>query len=340
MQADRQPLVSVVIPCYNEEETIGQVLEALADQSYPLSCLEVLVVDGMSTDATRAQIAGFSVRRPELPVRVIDNPRRAIPTAMNLGIAQARGEYVMRMDAHAQPNRDYVARCVALLQAGAGDNVGGRWLIVPGAETSQARAIALAVSHPFGIGDARYRYGERAAYVDTVPFGAFRRDLFERVGSYDEQLLSNEDYDLNYRIRQAGGRIFFSPDIRCFYRARRTLAALARQYFRYGWWKVRMLRKYPAAIRWRQLAAPAFVAGLSGLGLLALLIPGIGWAWLALVAVYLLSGGILAVRLARRQGAGWRVAGWLLLAFATLHLSWGAGFWASLPGALLWRPRG
>lgn len=338
MQADTQPLVSVVIPCYNEEEAIGQVLEALADQSYPLSRLEVLVVDGMSTDATRMQIAGFRARRPDLSVRVIDNPRRAIPTAMNLGIAQARGEYVVRMDAHARPSPDYVARCVALLQAGAGDNVGGRWLIEPGADTHLAKAIALAVSHPFGIGDALYRYAQRAAYVDTVPFGAFRRDLFERVGVYDEQLLSNEDYDLNYRIRKAGGRIFFSPDIHCTYYARRTLGALARQYFRYGWWKVRMLRKYPAAIRWRQLVPPAFVAGLLGLGVLAGLVPGMGWAWLALVAVYLLISGSVALRLARRRGAGWRVAAWLLAAFATIHLSWGIGFWASLPGALASRP--
>jgi glycosyltransferase involved in cell wall biosynthesis len=337
MPAGSQPLVSVIIPCYNEEDTIVQVLQALADQTYPLSHLEVLVVDGLSTDRTLARIDRFAAARPDLPLRVIANPHRIIPAAMNLGIAQARGSYLLRMDAHALPARDYVARCVELLQAGVADNVGGRWMIVAGAHTPLAQAIALAVGHPFGSGDALYRYSQRAAYVDTVPFGAFSRELFERVGGYDEALLINEDYDLNYRIRRAGGRIYFSPQITATYYARSSLSALARQYFRYGWWKVRMLYKHPASVRWRQLVPAAFVAGLLGLGLLGLAAPRLAYAWLGLVGGYGLVNGGLAVSSARRQGVCGRVAWRLPIVFAVIHLSWGSGFWASLPGALFAR---
>jgi len=334
MQARAQPLVSVIVPCYNEEDTIDQVLQALAEQTYPHHRLEVWVVDGMSTDGTLDRIDRFTAARPDLRLRVIANPRRIIPAAMNLGIAQAGGKYLLRMDAHAVPARDYVARCVELLDSRVADNVGGRWIIVPGANTPLARAIALAAGHPFGSGDARYRYSQRGGYVDTVPFGAFCRDLFERVGGYDEALLSNEDYDLNYRIRRAGGRIYFSPQITATYVARSTLSALARQYFRYGWWKVRMLYKHPAAVRWRQLVPAAFVAGLVWLGLVGLAFPGLAAAWLGLVGSYVLVSGGVAVSMMRRHPVEWRVALCLPLVFAVIHLCWGIGYWAGLPGAV------
>jgi succinoglycan biosynthesis protein ExoA len=327
-------LVSLIIPCRNEEKTISLLLEALAGQTYPTSRMEILVIDGLSADRTLARVSDVAAAHPNLNVRVIENPRRIIPAALNLGITQAKGEYIIRMDAHAIPAPDYVSRCVELLSAGVADNVGGRWVIVPGADTPPARAIALAVSHPFGAGDALYRYARHAAYVDTVPFGAFRRDLFDRVGLYDERLLTNEDYDLNYRIRQAGGRIYFSPDVTSTYYARSSLIGLARQYLRYGWWKARMLRKYPASIRWRQLAPPLFVAGLIGLGCGALISPLAALIEAGLALCYTASNGLASGAIAWRQRIGWRTAVALPLAFATIHLCWGFGFWAGLPSAL------
>lgn len=326
--------VSIVIPCYNEERTVGLTLEALAQQTYPASRLEILVVDGMSADHTAASVDDFAARHPDLDVRVIPNPRRAIPVALNLGIAQATGDYVLRMDAHAIPAPDYVSRCIELLSANVADNVGGRWVIVPNADTPLARAIASAVGHPFGAGDALYRYTHRAAYVDTVPFGAFRRDLFNKVGLYDEGLLTNEDYDLNYRIRKAGGRVYLSPDIVSTYHARSTLHELARQYLRYGWWKMRMLRKHPTSIRWRQLVPPLFVAALAGLGCSALISP---WAALgagALIAIYLLASSLASISIVRQRKSSWQIGVQFPLVFAIIHLCWGIGFWASVPGAL------
>jgi succinoglycan biosynthesis protein ExoA len=334
MTSSDSPLVSIIIPCRNEEKTIGLLLEALAGQTYPSSRLEILVVDGLSADGAVARVQDFAARHPDLSVRVIENPRQVIPAALNLGITQAKGEYIIRMDAHAIPAQDYISHCLELLSTQMADNVGGRWVIVPGADTPLAQAIALAVSHPFGAGDALYRYGRHAAYVDTVPFGAFRRSLFDRVGLYDEGLLTNEDYDLNYRIRQNGGRIYFSPDIVTAYYARNSLLTLARQYFRYGWWKVRMLYKYPASIRWRQLVPPLFVAGLIGLGCGALIYPPAALMGGGLALCYVLSNGLVSSMITRRQRIGWRTAMALPLAFATIHLCWGLGFWASLPSTL------
>jgi len=325
------PRVSIIIPCYNEERTIRPLLEALASQSYPLSNMEIIIADGMSTDRTRERIAGFARDRSEPAVRVVDNPARSIPSALNRAVETAGGEYVIRLDAHSVPAPDYVERCVAALAAGAGENVGGVWEIAPGAETWAARSIAAAAAHPFGAGDAHYRHTTRARYVDTVPFGAFRRDLFAEVGRFDETLLSNEDYEFNARIRRSGGRIWLDPDIRSTYFARPTFGALARQYWRYGTWKAAMLKRYPETLRWRQLIPPLFVAGLLGSGLLGIFWPPLRWLFGLALALY--AGALLAAGLAtaarRRDPA-------LLLgipaALATMHFCWGGAVLWNLPG--------
>ena len=214
-------------------------------------------------------IFAFQKENPRLVVKLVDNPRRNIPAALNTALAAASGEWIIRLDAHSTPAPDYIERCVTALQRGEGDVVGGVWQIEPGGPGWVARSIALAAAHPFGVGDALYRFTTRAAAVDTVPFGAFSRELFERVGKFDESLLTNEDYELNTRVRQAGGRIWLDPAIRSRYFARASLGALARQYFRYGFWKLRMLRRYPATLRWRQALPPVFVLVLAGLTALA-----------------------------------------------------------------------
>jgi succinoglycan biosynthesis protein ExoA len=323
-------LVSVVIPCYNEERTIARVLEALAGQTYPLAALEVLVADGNSKDRTRERIAEFQAHHPSLSVRIIDNPERSIPTALNRGIRAAHGEYIVRLDAHAIPSAGYVEHSIELLAQDIADNVGGCWQIAPGDDTPAAKAVALAVGHPLGAGDAQYRYGRQAAYVDTTPFGAFKRSTLDHVGLYDETLLVNEDYDLNYRIRRSGGRIYLSPAISSTYFARRSPVTLARQYFRYGWWKVRMLRKDPHAIRPRQLAPPLLVAALILLGAGGLFWGPLAFTWRGLVVAYLAIATLVATAIIAQTHDTWRVWAWLPVTFVTIHLSWGLGFWASL----------
>jgi succinoglycan biosynthesis protein ExoA len=211
------------------------------------------------------------------------------------------------------------------LEAGRGDNVGGVWEIRPQGNGWMQRAIAIAAAHPFGVGDARYRYSNEAGYVDTVPFGAFRRDVFDRFGCFDEALLTNEDYELNARLRQGGGRIWLNPRIRSIYFARSSLQALSRQYWRYGYWKWRMLRRYPQTLRWRQALPPVFV--LSLLILLAL-------SPVERVARLLLSAELALYGLALLAGAlpvalhqhDLRLALAVPLAILTMHLSWGSGF--------------
>lgn len=321
------PTVSVIIPCYNEERTIRPLLEALASQSYPLDQMEIIIADGLSTDQTRARIAGFRAERTVPRVVVVDNPARAIPSALNRAIEAATGDFIIRVDAHSVPERDYVERCVEALETGRGDNVGGVWRIEPGADTWAARSIAAAAAHPLGAGDAQYRHTARAQYVDTVPFGAFRRELFDRIGTFDETLLSNEDYEFNARIRRSGGRIWLDPAIRSTYFARPTFAGLARQYQRYGTWKAAMLRRFPETLRWRQLLPPLFVAGLLVSG-----VAGLFWAparvvfalVLGLYLAVLLGAGFLAA--IRRRDPGLLLG--LPAAVAVMHFCWG--------GAVLW----
>ena len=323
------PSISVIVPCYNEQSTIGLLLEAVYAQTTPRQEMEVVIADGMSTDQTRQRIHEFQERRPELSVQIVDNPQRNIPAGLNCAIRAARGEFIVRLDAHCVPRPDYVARCVQALQLGIGDNVGGVWEIRPGGDGWQSRSIAVAASHPLGVGDARYRYTDRAGYVDTVPFGAFRREMAHRIGLFDETLLTNEDYEFNVRLRQAGGKVWLDPEIRSIYFARSGLGALARQYWRYGFWKARMLRRYPATLRWRQALPPVFVVSLLFWAGLAFVLPVTGWVFVLELATYgliLLAAGI---RLGLQKKDLALIFG-VPLAIATMHISWGSAFLWSL----------
>lgn len=319
------PRLSVIIPCYNEQDTIHLLLEAILAQTFPLADLDVVIADGLSTDQTRQRIAAFQAAHPELPVRVVDNPKRNIPSGLNCAIAAAQGEILVRMDAHAAPRPDYLARCVQALEAGRGANVGGVWEIRPRDDSWPARAIAAAAAHPLGVGDALYRHATAAAEVDTVPFGAFYRRLIEQIGPYDETLLTNEDYEFNTRIRQAGGKIWLDPAIRSVYYARRSFGELARQYWRYGFWKARMLRRYPGAIRWRQALPPVFVLSLLALLALAPWFSAARWIFVIESITYALILIVVSLRLARRQ-RDWALAPGVPLAIAIMHIAWGSAF--------------
>lgn len=328
------PKVSVIVPCYNEEKTIGLLLEAIFCQSFPRTDIEVVIADGLSTDRTRQVIADFQRSHAEMVILMVDNLRKTIPSALNSSIQASRGEYIVRLDAHSVPALDYVARCVAALDSGIGENVGGVWQIEPGGKGWIASSIAAAAAHPLGVGDALYRFTSRAGRVDTVPFGAFRRSLIDKVGYYDETLLTNEDYEFNTRVREAGGIVWLDPAIRSVYFARPNLAALARQYFRYGFWKYRMLKRYPGTLRWRQALPPVFL-----LSLIVLALFSIFWsqARMGLVVEAGLYTSILLVaglRLAQQRMDARYIIG-IPLAIADMHLTWGIGFLVSVVESLL-----
>ncbi|MCL4269868.1 MAG: glycosyltransferase family 2 protein [Anaerolineales bacterium] len=324
------PFVSVIIPCYNEESTIRKLLEALRAQTYPLAKMEVVISDGLSTDATRDVITAFQKEHGDLSVRVVDNQARTIPSGVNQAIRESRGELFVRLDAHSMPIPEYVERCVEAHQTGKGDNVGGVWEIRPGAETWVAESISFAAAHPLGVGDAMYRLNAKAGAVDTVPFGSFRRELIQRIGAFDETLLSNEDYEFNTRVRESGGTVWLDPAIRSVYFSRSTFGKLAAQYWRYGFWKFKMLKRYPHTLRWRQALPPVFVLILLTLSVLSLGAPIARYLLALQLFSYFFVLGLAGLKLAMKTRKGFLIWG-LPLAIATMHIAWGAGFlWSGI----------
>ena len=324
-----QKTVSVVIPCLNEEKTIQAVLDALAKQTYPLALMEIVIADGGSTDRTHQVIDAYQVAHPDLKLKWVDNPKRIIPAGVNVAMLASSGEIIVRMDAHSIPQSDYVARCVEGLESGKGENVGGRWDIMPSNDSWVAKSIALAAGHPIGVGDAQYRHSETAAIVDTVPYGSFYRRLLDTIGLFDETLIANEDYEFNTRIRESGGRIWFDPQIRCQYFARPNLNRLAKQYWTYGFWKVQMLKRYPNTLRWRQFLPPAFVLGLLVLAVLGVFFEPALWVLGAVVALYALILLLVGFSFARKEKQIALILG-VPLAIATMHFTWGSGFLVGL----------
>lgn len=327
------PRVSVIIAMRNEEAYIGKCLASLAEQDYPSELLEVLVIDGRSTDRSREIVrAGQGELRN---LRLLDNEKKVAPVAFNMGINNAQGQIVVIISAHCYLASNYISRCVEYLARTAADCVGGP--IESIGEDRNARAVALAMSSPFGVGDALFRYSHREQYVDTLAFGAYRREIFDRVGLFDEELVGNEDDEFNYRLRRHGGKLLLTPAIKSFYYSRPSLGALWRQYFRYGFGKVRVVQKHPGLVRLRHLIPGLFVASLLVSGVLALFIPVFALLFALIVVSYLSLSLLVSLRIASKQG--WQYLPILPLAFASLHFGYGIGFLGGVAYFILLRQR-
>ena len=326
--------VSVIVPCYNEEATIHGLLEGLLEQTYGLEDFEVAIADGGSTDGTLEVIDGFKREHPELRVRVVHNPDRTIPAGINKAIAATDGTTIVRLDAHSFPKKDYIEQCMNALESSRAANAGGVWEIRPSGNGWISRSIAAAAASRLGAGDARYRVGGEPGPVDTVPFGAYPRVWLDKVGPFDETLLTNEDYEYNYRLRQAGGLVWFDPRIRSAYFARESPRALFRQYARYGFWKSRMLLKHPGSLRLRQLIPAAFVFTVLILAVESLFFAEAQLILAVVLGIYaavVITAGVYSVARARDLGM---LAGYPL-AIAVMHFAWGGAFlWGLLTGAL------
>jgi glycosyltransferase involved in cell wall biosynthesis len=322
------PRVSLVIPCFNEEKTIDLLLQSIHDQTYPQADLETIIADGLSTDGTRQIIGDFQKAHTEMSIRIVDNPKKVIPAGLNAAILASRGELIIRMDAHTIPARDYIELSVKAFDEGKGEDVGGVIDITPGSPTWIGRSIAVATRHPLGVGDARYRWATKATYADTVAFGTYARKTFDKIGLYDESLVANEDYEMNARLRTAGGKIWIDPAIRATYHSRPDLASLARQYFTYGFYKLKMLKRFPATIRWRQALPPLFVLGVLMLLLLAAFWRFSFFALISVIMLYCLILLVAAIPEAVKKNDIALIPG-IPLAIMTMHFSWGSGFWWS-----------
>lgn len=325
-EAGNPPFVSIVMPVRNEADFIARCLASVQDSDYPHDKMEIIIVDGMSDDGTREIIQKISAE--DSRVRLLDNPRRVVPHAMNAGIIESRGEIMIRVDGHATVARNFVSSSVQALQEHP-----EAWCVAGPVETISetfvGKAIAGAMTSPVGAGNAMYRLGHFEGYVDTVLYGAYRRWVFDKIGMFDEELVRNQDDELNLRVILGGGKIYLTPKIRSKYYSRTSLRKLARQYFQYGYWRARTIQKHRRPATLRQIAPLLFVCLWLALILASLAWSPAGWALLGFAVLYglgLLAG---AADVARRCGIG---AGLLApLLFTILHFAYGIG---SLKGVL------
>jgi succinoglycan biosynthesis protein ExoA len=312
-----EDLVTVVVPARNEENGIGECLKSILSQDHRR--LQVLVVDGRSEDGTRAAIQ--EAARGDDRVEVLDNPQRTIPHALNIALREARGRWLVRVDAHSTVPHGYVSRAVAHLRSGRWGGVGGRKDAV--ATTPAGEAIAVVLGSPLGVGGSVYHHGQEVRPVDHIPFGAYPTALLEAIGGWDERILANEDFELDHRLRLAGHELLFDPELRIAWRSRQSLGDLFGQYRRYGRGKALVALKHPGSLRVRHMAPPLFVAGVALTPLLH------RRAFGGLTLAYACFVGAASAALARRLEKG-RARRYLPGVFASMHLGYGIGFWESL----------
>ncbi len=313
--------VSLVIPARNEEKHIGACLDSILANDFPATSLEVLVVNGMSTDRTAEIVSGYALRHPF--IRLLQNPRRIIPSALNTGILAAQGEIIVRMDAHSTYASDYIRKAVEDLETTGAAMVGS--VQRPVSDSPITYAIAAATCSRFGVGNSYQHFSTESRWVeDSVYLGTWKKQTLLQLGGFDESWEINEDSELIHRLCQAGGKVWLSTRLISSYRVRSSLKSLARQYFRYGKWRARTFLTHPSSLRLRQLAAPALLASLP---VSAGLAGRFGVLAFAPILTYLLGNMVVSAKVVTRQG--WRCA-LVPIAFCTLHFSWGTGFWTGL----------
>jgi len=320
------PKVSVIMPVRNEAEYIEKSLGSVLKQDYPADRMEVIIADGMSEDGTRDSVLKIIKDNGCFPVRVIDNPGLIVPTGLNAALKIAEGDIVIRVDGHTEIANDYISQCVSALNRTGAENVGGR-MDAQGIG-SFGQAVALATSNPFGIGGGRFHYSDKEEYVDTVYMGAWKKEVFEKFDILDEELVRNQDDEFNYRLLKNGCKILLCPQIKSKYVNRSSIKSLWRQYFQYGYWKVRVLQKHPLQMRLRQFVPATFVIALISSAFIAPFSESIR-ILLILIAGSYIAGNLLASgQIAWSKG--WRHFPLLPIVFAVLHLSYGTGFLVGL----------
>ncbi|MBI3415673.1 MAG: glycosyltransferase family 2 protein [Verrucomicrobia bacterium] len=316
------PLVSVIMPVRNEAGHIEPCLRAVAAQDYPMARLEVLIADGMSDDGTRARITEFA--RTDARVRLIDNPNRIVPTGLNAALRAARGEIIIRMDAHTEYAPDYVRQCVRVLGETGADNVGGAW-VATGRSWLQ-KAIALAFHSRFASGGAGSHSVAYEGEVDSVYLGCWRKTTLERIGGFDDELVRNQDDELCLRLSRAGGKLWQSTAIKSTYFPRASVSALFRQYAQYGYWKVRVIQKHKLPASIRHLVPGGFVGSLILLALASIFSAWARWALVVLLGTYTLANLVATISTCARSAATMSFLPVMPLVFIAYHVGYGYGF--------------
>ena len=322
-------MITVICPIYNEEKYIAKCIESIMEQDYPKDDMEVLFVDGMSTDMTRMIIEGYLPRCPYL--RVLDNPQRIVPYAMNKGIEAAKGEVIIRIDAHTSYERNYFSVLVRRLYELEADDVGAVCKTDVFNKTPKTLAIKEVLSNRFGVGNSVFRTGvDKVMEVDTVPFGCWKREVFNKYGLYDTRLVRNQDIELSKRILRGGGKIFIVPDTFCTYYARESYRGLSRNNYQNGKWNI--LTVYYTK-QFDSLSIRHFIPLLFVLSLVVPLITSIVWPffiWITVISLLLYLVVLVAVSFKLAVNKNLNVF-YLIYSFFVLHFSYGcgsiAGFW-------------
>lgn len=318
-------MISIVCPIYNEEKYIGSFLESILKQDYPKEDLEILLVDGMSKDKTRDIIANYAEKYPCL--RLVDNPQQTVPYAMNNGIKSAKGDIIIRLDAHAEYPSNYFSMLVKKLNELEGaDNVGGVCITLPCNDTSVAVSIAECLSNKFGMGNSYFRVGaKKVMSVDTVPFGCFRKTLFDKIGFYDTDMIRNQDDELNGRIIKNGGKIYLLPDVEIKYFARDKISKVKKMFYQYGLYKPLGNKKLGAPATIRQFFPLLFVLFLVIGLIVSLLIPILLPIYFGVIVLHLAIGAYEGLKSAQKTNRG----GCCLIMpyiFLNMHICYGLGY--------------
>lgn len=311
---------SIISPIQNEEKYIDKCLNSLVKQDYDQNKYEILVIDGMSNDKTRAIVKEYESKFKN--VKLFDNPNKTVPYALNLGIKKAKGNVIVRVDGHAAINVDYLKLCDKYLRLTKAECVGG--VIESINKTYIGKAIALAMSSPFGVGNVRFRTNGDAGFVDCLAFGAYRKEIFDKIGCFDEAFVRCQDDEFNYRLRKYGGKIFLTPEIKSYYYPRSNLIKLWRQYFQYGYWKIRVLEKHFKMMQIRQFVPPVFVFSLIATGILSLFSSYSFSVFLFIIMLYIIACFYFYLKISLKNG--FKYTSFLPLIFLILHISYGLGF--------------
>jgi succinoglycan biosynthesis protein ExoA len=317
-------LVSVIVPARDEERAIGTTLDALRAQDYPN--LEIIVVDGDSTDGTVEVVKRHMVEDPR--IELVHNPRGITPVSLNVAVAHARGKWLVRMDAHSTVDPTYVSTAVARLREGRWGGVGGRKDGV--GKTPAGRAIAAVLASRFGVGGSVYHHGVAEQQVDHIPFGAYPTALVRELGGWDERLVTNQDFEFDYRLRRSGAALLFDPRLRIDWLSKQTVRDLYRQYRRYGRGKVDVLRLHPASLRPRHLLPPALVPYLMLAAVVGLRRPRLAAAMVSPYAAGLVAASVQTGRTLDTAQERAFVPG----SFLAMHIGWGVGFWSRVRDVL------
>jgi glycosyltransferase involved in cell wall biosynthesis len=314
------PTVSIVVPCRNEKDHIENAVESILGQEPPPGGFEIIIADGASDDGTRSILARLAEEKSQL--HIVDNPRGIVSTGLNQAIRIARGKIIIRMDAHTTYGRDYVRQCVELLTETGADNVGGPW--VAKGKGRVGKAISAAFQSTFATGGARGHDPNYSGPVDTVYLGCWRRELFDRIGFFDENFVRNQDDELNLRLARSGGKIWQSTKIKSWYSPRENLLQLFGQYVQYGYWKARIIQKHCLPTSVRHIVPAFFVLMLLVLLGLSVFSVTAFWVWIALLACYLTFN--LSASATTAAYNGWKLFPLLPPVFAAFHLAYGWGF--------------